>query len=275
MLRHVRSRLVALYRGVMSDDPRLRTDRITASLVSGRGDNGGYSLVVDGTTQSHVNPDDPLDLQLEYVRVIAAIIEGSRPAGKPVSVLHLGGGALSLPRYLAVTRPGSRQHVVELYEELYGFVVEHLPLPDDTITAEFRDAREALEDAGRYEMAIVDVFSGDVAPRHISTVQFFETLAGHLEGGGLVIVNTLATRGLEFTRDAVATLREVFEHVAAVTRPDVASGGRIGNVELVASDAILDVDGIRAKLAGQPRTIEVISGAELDDIVSGATARRD
>ncbi len=150
-------------------------------------------------------------------------------------MLHLGGGALSIPRYIGATRPGSRQHVVELYEELYEFVVEHLPLPDDTVTAEFTDARAALEGAGRYQVAIVDVFSGDVAPRHISTVQFFETLAGHLEPGGLVLVNTLATRGLEFTREVLVTLGEVFEHTVAVANPKVIAGELVGNVELAAS----------------------------------------
>lgn len=257
------------------DDPRLSTDRIAAKLVSGRGTNGGYSLVVDGTTQSHVNPDDPLDLQLEYVRLIAAILDGTRPAGEPVSVLHLGGGALTMPRYIAATRPGSRQHVVELFEELYQFVVEHLPIPDDTITADFQDARAALDGAGQYQVAIVDVFSGDVAPRHISTVQFFETLAGHLEPGGLVIINTLATRGFDFTREVLATLGEVFGHRIAVASPEVLPGGRVGNVELAASDTPMDVDGIRRQLETHPRRIDVIEGAALDGVTAGAEVRRD
>lgn len=257
------------------DDPRLATDRIAAKLVSGRGTNGGYSLVVDGTTQSHVNPDDPLDLQLEYVRLIAAIIDGTRPAGEPVSVLHLGGGALTMPRYIGATRPGSRQHVVELFEELYQFVVEHLPLSDDTITAEFQDARASLEGAGRYQVAIVDVFSGDVAPRHISTVQFFETLAGHLEPGGLVIVNTLATRGLEFTREVLATLGEVFGHSVAVANPQVITGEVIGNVELAASDAAIDATGIRERLAQQPRRIDVLDGESATELAGGAPVRHD
>lgn len=253
----------------------LTTDRIAARLVSGRGTNGGFSLIVDGTTQSHVNPDDPRDLQLEYVRIIAAILDGTRTDGDPVSILHLGGGALTVPRYVTATRSGSRQHVVELYEELYGFVVEHLPLRDDSVTAEFADARDALEGAGRYQVAIVDVFSGDVAPRHISTVQFFETLAGHLEPGGIVIINTLATRGFDFTREVLATLGEVFEHRIAVASPEVLPGGRVGNVELAASDAPLDVAGIRRRLEGHPRRIEVLEGAALADITAGADIRRD
>lgn len=257
------------------DDPRLATARIAARLVSGRGANGGYSLVVDGTTQSHVNPDDPRDLQLEYVRLIAAILDGTRTDGETVSVLHLGGGALTVPRYVNATRPGSRQHVVELYEELYEFVVEHLPLPEDAVTAEFVDARAALEGAGQYQVSIVDVFSGDVAPRHISTVQFFQTLAGHLEPGGLVIVNTLATRGLGFTREVLATLGEVFAHTVAVANPGVIAGDVIGNVELAASDAPIDAEGIRARLQDHARRIDVLDGDRVAALTAGARVRHD
>ncbi len=36
------------------------------------------------------------------------------PASAPIRALHLGGGAMSLPRYVAATRPGSTQVVVEI-----------------------------------------------------------------------------------------------------------------------------------------------------------------
>ena len=35
------------------------------------------------------------------------------PPGEPLRVLHLGGGALTLPRYLQHTRPASRQLVAD------------------------------------------------------------------------------------------------------------------------------------------------------------------
>ena len=164
-------------------DPRLELDgeQVSARLLPERGTNGGYSLVIEGTTQSHVNPLDPLDLQLEYTRLIAAVIDGCRDAGVPLRVLHLGAGALTVPRYVAATRPGSVQHVVELHRELLEFVLEVLPLADDVeLTVEFDDGRAAVERAARtdggYDLAIVDVFSGSVSPRHMSTVEFFREL---------------------------------------------------------------------------------------------------
>jgi len=73
---------------------------------------GSYTLVVDGTPQSHVDLDDPTHLAFEYVRRIGHAVD-LLPEG-PVTALHLGAGALTLPRYVEATRPGSRQQVIEL-----------------------------------------------------------------------------------------------------------------------------------------------------------------
>lgn len=259
------------------DVAELTTDRIRARLVPGRGTKGGYSLIVDGVTQSHVNPGDPLDLQLEYVQMIAAAIDGTRDADAPVAVLHLGGGALTVPRYVATTRPGSRQRVVELFGELHDFVVEHLPLPEGDIVSEFRDAREAVRDLPdeSFAVAIVDVFSGDVAPQHITTAEFFAELERVLTPGGLVVVNTLATRGLDFTTDILATLGEGFDKVIALGNPDVLAGERIGNVVVVASRVPIDAEGIRRAIASAPRRIDVLVGPELEALARRGSVRRD
>ena len=87
-------------------------------------------LLIDGVPQSHVDLDDPGYLDFEYVRRIGHVIDlAFAPAGAPLSVLHLGGGALTLPRYIAHTRPGSRQLVAELDDVLTALVRERLALP--------------------------------------------------------------------------------------------------------------------------------------------------
>ncbi len=55
---------------------------------------------------------------------------------------------MTLPRYLAVTRPGSRQDVVEADAGLAALVAEHLPLPVNAgVTVHTVDARAWLEAA--------------------------------------------------------------------------------------------------------------------------------
>ena len=263
-------------------DPRLELDAesISARLLPGRGTNGGYSLVIEGTTQSHVNPADPRDLQLEYTRLVATFIDGCREAGRPIRVLHLGAGALTIPRYVAATRPGSVQHVVELHRELFDFVLDALPLDHDVeLTVEFDDGRAAVERAARagggYDLAVVDVFSGSVSPRHLSTVEFFESLRLLLAPSGVIVVNTLATAGLTMSREVGATLESVMPDVVALASTAVVAGESLGNVVFAASESPLPAGFLldRANAAG--RRIALLRDASLTDFVDRAPARRD
>ncbi|MDR6907615.1 spermidine synthase [Agromyces sp. 3263] len=267
-------------------DPRLELDpdaggaRLVAELLAGRGTNGGVSLVVDGTTQSHVNLDDPLDLQLEYTRLIAALVDGCREPGHPLRVLHLGAGALTVARYLAATRPGSAQHVVELHRELLEFVLAALPLRDDVeLTAEFGDARAAVERAAKvgagYDLVLVDVFSGSRAPRHLSTAEFFAALERLTAADGLVVVNTLAAPGLRTAREVAATLGSVFDDVFAVTAAEVVDGASLGNVVLVASAAPLPGEQVLRLADAGPRPVVMLRDSSLAEFIDAAPVRRD
>ena len=263
-------------------DPRLELhgEHVQARLLPERGTNGGYSLVVEGTTQSHVNPLDPRDLQLEYTRLVAAVIDGCREAGRPVRVLHLGGGALTIPRYVGATRPGSVQHVVELHRELLDFVLDVLPLDDDVeFTAEFDDGRTAVERAARthggYDLAIVDVFSGSVSPRHMSTAEFFTELELLLAPDAVVVVNTLATAGLDMSREVAATLATVFADVLAVAAPPVVEGASLGNVVFAASAVPLPGEQILRCADTGPRPIGLLRDQSLTAFIGDAPVRRD
>ncbi|WP_308799518.1 spermidine synthase [Agromyces silvae] len=263
-------------------EPRLELDgeRVHARLLPGRGTNGGYSLIIDGTTQSHVNPDDPLDLQLPYVRDIATVLSSWKPADEPLSVLHLGAGGLTIPRYVAARWPSARQHIVELHRELFEFVLDALPLRDDVeLTVEFDDARTAVERAARqqggYDVAIVDVFSGSVAPATVGTVEFFTTLRGLLAPGALLIVNTLGGGDLELARRMAATLAVEEGELAVIVSRPVLVGGAPGNLVLVASDGPLPLEATVAALAGEPRQVEVLTGDDLAAFAEGAQPRYD
>src|SRR5258708_19735628 len=87
-----------------------------------------WTLLADGFPQSHVDLDDPRHLEFEYVRRIGHLLDLAAPAGVPLRVLHLGGGALTLARYVAATRPGSRQLAVDSDAALVEFVPHPLPL---------------------------------------------------------------------------------------------------------------------------------------------------
>ena len=74
---------------------------------------GAFILDVDGTPQSHIFPEHPDELFFEYIRRMGHVIDVAARAGDALTAIHLGAGALTLPRYIEATRPGSRQQVID------------------------------------------------------------------------------------------------------------------------------------------------------------------
>ncbi len=108
---------------------RTLPDGTVATITADRLYPGALQLEIDGTPQSHVNLQRPKELAFEYMQRIANIIDAYAKPGSPITALHLGGGAFTIPRYIAASRPGSAQQVIELNGELVDFVREYMPLP--------------------------------------------------------------------------------------------------------------------------------------------------
>src|ERR1700727_266877 len=107
---------------------RADIDSGVAELVADADRPRAWTLRVDGIPQSHVDLDDPLYLEFEYMRRLGHLADLAAPAGQPLRVLHLGGGGLTLARYVAATRPGSPQLAVDSDGALVGLVRRLLPL---------------------------------------------------------------------------------------------------------------------------------------------------
>ncbi|OUD87277.1 spermidine synthase [Clavibacter michiganensis subsp. michiganensis] len=167
---------------------------------------GAYQLVVDGTPQSHVNMDDPGELFFEYVQRMGHVIDLVGDPGQPITALHLGAGALTIPRYVEATRPGSRQQVIELEQDLVDLVREHLPWSRKaSIRLRYGDAREVMGRLphglrGSVDLVVVDVFSGARTPAHITSRDFYAEAAAFLAPGGIMTVNVADGHGLRFAR---------------------------------------------------------------------------
>lgn len=264
-------------------EPVTLSSGLIAEVEEDRWVPGAIQLLVDGTPQSHVNLREPSEVFFEYVRRIAHAIDLFRTPGQPVSALHLGGGAFTLPRYIEATRPGSRQQVVELESSLVGLVREAAPLPKRaSIRVRHGDAREVLGKLpqgmhGAIDLVVVDIFAGSRTPAHVSSIEFYELIAPLLAPDGLVVVNTTDGTGQAFTRSQVATLAAVFGTVAAVGEPQTLKGRRFGNVVLLASNSDVDheLEWLPRLLAGGPHPARMLVGRELDEWLRGARAVTD
>src|SRR5437764_862322 len=122
-----------------------------------------YLLSVDGVAQSYVDLADPTHLELEYLRLIADVIDSTFEAGQPLTGIHLGAGACTLPRYVAATRPGSRQWAYDLDEEVVEVVRERLRIDEvpelQLVVAEARHALSKTR-ASTAHLVIIDAYDG-------------------------------------------------------------------------------------------------------------------
>ena len=100
------------------------------------------------------------------------------PPGKPLRVVHLGGGALTLARDVAATRPRSTQQVVEIDTSAVPTVLARICrwTAAGRIRVRGGDARAGLgEDPGRSaDLIIADVFGGARTPAHLTSTEFLD-----------------------------------------------------------------------------------------------------
>lgn len=238
-----------------------------AELLRDADRRSGWMLLIDGVPQSHVDLDDPRYLDFEYVRRLGHVIDLAAPDGQPLRVLHLGAGALTLARYVAATRPGSRQLAVEIDTALVDFVRRRLPGPKIRVRA--GDARAVLEQLrpGSFDIVVVDVFAGGQTPAHLTSAEFW-TAAG--QAGRIVAANVADGAPLAHARAQVATARTVFSDTVLIADAAVLRGRRFGNLVLVASDAALPAEGLTRRAAADPMPGRVLHGPELVRFASGA-----
>ena len=241
----------------------------------------GFELDVDGTPQSHVDLDDPTHLHFEYVARMGAVIDRLRMPGQPLSAVHLGAGALTLPRYIEATRPGSRQQVIELEQALVDLVRAELPLPRGAqMRVRIGDARAGLDRLppalrGNADLLVSDVFAGAQTPAHLTTVEFYRAASAVLASDGVLLVNVADGSGLAFARRQVATVREVFAHVIVLAEVQLFKGRRFGNLVIAASASSLPTEWLPRLMAAGPHPAKVAQGAELDEFVRGARVATD
>jgi spermidine synthase len=242
---------------------------------------GSWMLLVDGISQSHVDLDDPRHLDLEYMQRLGHLIDLAAPAGTPLRVLHLGAGGLTLARYVAATRPGSRQLAVEADAEVARLVRRRLPVrragPNGRIGVRLGDARAVLErlPAGSFDVVVADVFAGDRTPAHLTSVEFTAAAARVLAPTGVCAVNVGDGPPLAHARGRVAAVRAVFPHVCVMAEPAVLRGRRFGNLVVVGSRGELPLAGLTRRLAADPFPARLVAGAELGRFIAGAAPITD
>jgi spermidine synthase len=236
----------------------------------------GWLLSMRGVPQSFVDLDDPTYLDFEYVRLMADVID-TLPEG-PLDAVHVGGGACTLPRYVAATRPGSRQIVVEPDAALVDLVRAQLRLKAvPRLKVRIVDGRAGatlLQDASA-DLLILDAFSGAAMPLDLATAEYMADIARILRPAGTLLINIADGKGLAFARRMAATVRGTFRHAVLLAEPAVLRGRRFGNLIMAASPAPLDVDVLARRAATALPQARCVYGDALTNLAAGAAPMHD
>ncbi|MGH8999654.1 MAG: fused MFS/spermidine synthase, partial [Acidimicrobiia bacterium] len=260
--------------GAVSDGPCDTETRYHCVRLSVDPDRaGGRELRLDVLRHSYVDLDDPTHLELRYAKAFADVINSAElPDGERLDVLHVGGGGFTMPRYLRATRPGSDHLVLEIDPGLVEVARERLGLvtgPELRVQVGDARVRQLRLPDDTYELVLGDAFGDLAVPWHLATVEYLRDLARVMRPGGLYLLNLIDHPPLRFARAEVATLREVFDHVAVVAPPDLLAGRRGGNFVVAASDRPFDADAVEDRIGRRAGEEEILTGAAAIDRFAG------
>jgi spermidine synthase len=244
-----------------------------ARVVADPDRDSGRTLVLDGLRHSYVDLDDPTFLEFEYVRAIASVVDAAFPEGEPLDAHHVGGGGLTIPRYLAATRPGTRSLVSEIDGGVVRIDRDQLGLGSAAgIDVRVEDGRLGLRrlDAGSRDLVVGDAFGGVSVPWHLTTMEAMTDVRRVLDEDGLYVANLIDHGGMAFARAEAATLGETFEHVALVGEPadiglDPTATALGGNLVVIASDRPVDPRATQKALDARRTGWRIATG---DDVTS-------
>jgi spermidine synthase len=242
---------------------------------------GAFRVVFGSTSHSWVDPDDPERLEFEYVQRIASALEVTvltRPPEERIRVVHLGGGGLTLPRWVAFRRPRTAQIVCEPDAELTKEVRRKIPLPPRSgIKVRDVDARtgvSAMPDAYA-DATILDAFVGAQVPAELASGEFFLEVGRCSRPGGVFLANIADEAPFGWAKRFVSGVISVFRHTAVSAESAVWKGRRYGNLVLLASGTPLPLVELAREAAGAPFPYRVLSGRELNRWLGGAVPFTD
>lgn len=238
----------------------------------------GWILVMGGVAQSWCDLEDPTRLEFGYMLRLADFVDAAAPRGQRMRVIHLGGAAMTMARYIATRRPTSPQIVCEPNEELTELVRRRLPLPAHSgIKVRPQDGRSGIAQmpADYAQVIIVDAFAEAQVPAELVSVEFFADCFSVLHPDGILLTNLIDIHPLGWSRRVLAGQATQAAHLALVAESATLKGRRHGNLVIAASRVPLPIDQVIRRAAGSAFPYRVVHGSALTQFVGQAVPFTD
>ncbi len=183
---------------------------------------------IDGDDQSVVSLSDPFAVPMEYIRYAAIGLAYTRGRARTLMV-GLGGGTFTT--LLRRLYPSMWIDVVDIDPVVVNVAKRFFGVKeDDRYKIHIADGRAWVEASkDRYDLVLLDAFSGDGIPAHLGERGFFEAAKARLAPGGAVVAN-IAADDIVVQNALVAAFLAAFPSHACFQTPDR------GNLVLVGTD---------------------------------------
>lgn len=259
--------VLAIFQPISVDARQLHSERSLYRNILVTEESGRRCLLFgmrDSTSQQSCRMvRDAKWLVFPYTRMMLAGLLVN-PSPQRILIVGLGGG--SIPRALAELVPGSHTDVVEIDEAVVRVAENYFEFKaNDRMQVHAVDARvfikRALARKQRYDMILLDAFTGDYIPEHLMTTEFLKEVQQLMGTDGVLIANTFAISRL-YDHEST-TYRSVFgpffnlRHSASQNRIIVAANKPLPQANVLMARA----QSWRARL--EPYHVEILEFAEL------------
>jgi len=195
------------------------------------------AMFLNGALQSLMNQNSQTSY-VHYTHGLVRLINRHRGQSTKILVIGLGGGAIPIfleRRGFDVTAVDIDPVIVELAEKYMG-------LENFTGKIVVEDARVFLNrSTEKYGAIVLDAFSADAPPFHLSTREAFHACKEHLDDDGILVMNYIcatAPADRKPLAGILASLRSVFQDVRAYGEANTTIPE---NVFIVAAQELRDV----------------------------------
>jgi hypothetical protein len=222
-----------------SDGPCVRESKYHCLDVEAEAGSPSGHLLLDGVYNSYVDVEDPTHLEYAYTQWIADAIDATNPGQRPLEIIFVGGGGLTLPRWLLETRPGSQAQVLEVDGEIVDLVEDRFGVREsEDLRVTVGDARMTMRDleSDSADVVVGDAFSGYTVPWHLTTAPWLDEVKRVLEADGIYTLNMIDEGPLDLIEAEAATLLDAFPYVRMVARPGEDGSPFGGNFVFIASE---------------------------------------
>ena len=155
------------------------------------------------------------------------------------NVLFIGGGGFSSPKQFLVDYQWISVDVVEIDPKVVEVAQNYFNVPKNNsrLNIFVDDGRKFLQNAGKYDLIVLDAYSHTYVPFHLMTLEFTSMVSDHLNEDGLLVANIIgSTLGdtSELLWSEVLTAKESIPYVSIYRTKD-SPESMVQNLVMVAS----------------------------------------